>query len=34
LLSSTMAFLTGFQVLRSRDRLTVPDTEQVACESS
>jgi O-antigen/teichoic acid export membrane protein/thymidylate kinase len=27
LLSSTMAFLTGFQILRSRDRQPIPDTK-------
>jgi O-antigen/teichoic acid export membrane protein len=34
LLSSMTAFLTGFQMLRSRDRQPVPDTEQIALESS
>jgi O-antigen/teichoic acid export membrane protein len=34
LLSSVTAFLAGFQILRSRDRLPVPDTEQIALESS
>ena len=30
LLSSMMAFLAGFQILRSRDRQPVPDTKQIA----
>jgi O-antigen/teichoic acid export membrane protein/thymidylate kinase len=34
LLSSMTAFLAGFQMLRSRDRQPVPDTEQIALESS
>jgi O-antigen/teichoic acid export membrane protein len=34
LLSSTMAFLAGFRVLRSRDRQPVPEGEQIALESS
>jgi O-antigen/teichoic acid export membrane protein len=34
LLSSMTAFLAGFQLLRSRNRQPVPDTEQIALESS
>lgn len=34
LLSSMMAFLAGFRMLRTRDRQPAPDTEQIALESS